>query len=72
VNLLILVTVVASTRMHIYAAHIIVGRTTRRFAYVRIARERAVISRILAGGSRHALGSREATSEVEEARADRV
>lgn len=72
VNLLVLVTVIAGTCMHIYAAHIVVGRTTRRLACVRVAWECAVMSRILGGGSRHALISGEAKSEAAELWTNRV
>jgi hypothetical protein len=70
-NPLVLVTVISRTRMNVNAAHIVARRTTRSLACVRI-NIGAVYGSIVTTRSRHAYGSREASAEVAEARAERI
>lgn len=64
VNPLILVTVVSGTRVDVYAAHIVIGWTTRCLACVRVHWKCAINSGILTGGSRHAFEGRQTPTEV--------
>jgi hypothetical protein len=70
-NRLILMTVVTRTRMHEYAAHVVVRRTTRSLACVRI-NEGSVYGCIVTTRSRHAFGYREASAEVAKAWTERI
>lgn len=71
-DLLILVTVVARTGMHIDATHIIAGRTTRRLSRVRLDWMRTVRRLVTVSGSRHALERRDASSDVSKTRTNQV
>jgi hypothetical protein len=64
-------TVVTRSRMHEYAAHVVVRRTTRSLACVRI-NEGSVYGCIVTTRSRHAFGFREASAEVAKAWAERI
>jgi hypothetical protein len=70
-NRLILMTVVTRSRMNEYAAHVVVRRTTRSLACVRID-EGSVYGCIVTTRSRHAFGYREASAEVAKAWAERI
>lgn len=69
---LVLVTMVAGASVNIYAAYIIVWRTTRGFACVRINMISSVYGCIVTTRDRHAFVSGKASTKVAEAQAERI
>lgn len=69
---LILVTMVAGASMNIYAAYIIVWRTTRGFACVRINMISSVYRCIVTARDRHAFMCGKASTKVAKSKAERI